>query len=173
MRPISSPETVTDHGDHVVISADTYLQEQALRPGSPADIALMLANAETALGALRDEFELWMEQEAARLGPLLEDYLADSSQGQKHMLYRALHDIRGNASSFGNALAGQIADHMCKLFDAAGSVPAAMVEAHIHAIQAVVREKALTGDHPVGGAIIKELVRAATALAQAKQNDTD
>ena len=67
---------------------------------------------------------------------------------------------------FGNALAGQIADHMCKLFDAAGSVPAAMVEAHIHAIQAVVREKALTGEHPVGGAIIKELARAAAARVQ-------
>ena len=93
MRPISSPETVTDHGDHVVISADTCLQEQALRPGSPAEIARMLANAEAALDALKDEFELWMEQEAARLGPLLEDYLAESSPMQKHMLYRALHDI--------------------------------------------------------------------------------
>ena len=158
-------------GEHVVAPADTRLQQNALRAGSAVDIAALLANAENALGAIRGEFIRWLEQEAMRLGQLLDDYMADNSDTQKDMLYRALHDMRSNASAFGNALAGQIADHMCKLFDAANTAPSAIVEAHVRSIQAVVREGATSTNHPVGGIIIKELIRASATLTKANNDN--
>ncbi len=154
----------TDHGDHVVIAADLALQEEALRPGSAADIAALLANAEGALAALRQEFDGWLQNETHRLATLLEAYKADPDKANAGMLYRALHDMRGNAATFGNPLAGRLADHLCKLFDNCTRVPSALVEAHVHAIQAVVREKAVDLDHPLGGVIFQELRRVSAAL---------
>jgi hypothetical protein len=164
---IAAKNAALDHKDHSVIPADMALKNQALRPGSAGDIAALLANAENAMSALRAEFGNWLDSEAARLAQLLDVYLAESSPAQKDILYRSLHDMRANAAAFGNPLAGQIADHLCKLFDAATHVPSAIVEAHIRSIQAVVREKATTVEHAVGGVIIRELVRASAALAPA------
>jgi hypothetical protein len=154
----------TDHGDHVVIAADLNLQEAALRPGSASDIAALLSNAEGALAALRHEFDGWLQNEILRMAALLEEFKADSGKVNADMLYRALHDMRGNAATFGNPLAGRLADHLCKLFDNCAKVPSALVEAHVHAIQAVVREKAVDLDHPLGGVIFQELKRVSAAL---------
>jgi hypothetical protein len=170
---MADPHTVSSApvppGEHIVVPPDMNLHNNALKAASASEIATLLANAEQALGALRSEFGQWLSIETGHLAQLLADYAADPTGGQRDMLYRALHDMRSNAPSFGNTLAGQIADHMCKLFDASGKVPLAIVEAHVHSIQAVVREEATTAEHPVGGVIIRELMRASAMVSAASE----
>jgi hypothetical protein len=147
-----------------MIPADIRLQGRALRAGSPAEIARLLADAENALGALRGEFGRWLDSEGERLGYLLEDFRAEPTRACLDLLYRALHDLRGNAPTFGNPLAARIADAGCKLIDSAGMVPEAILSAHVQAIQAVIREKATEANHPVGGLILAELSRLARSV---------
>jgi hypothetical protein len=151
-------------GEFEVTPADTRLQGRALRNGSPAEIARLLADAESALGALRSEFGRWLDEECDRLGQLLADFQTDPAQPQLDLIYRALHDLRGNAPMFGNPLAARIADGACKLIDAAGMLPEAIITAHVQAIQAVIRERAVEASHPVGGAILTELGQLARSV---------
>jgi hypothetical protein len=154
-------------GEFEMTPADTRLQGRALRAGSPAEIARLISDAENALGALRGEFDRWLEGESARLGTLLTDFSAAPAKAQLGEIYRALHDLRGNAPMFGNPLAGRIADAACKLIDAAGMVPEAVIAAHVQAIQAAIRERATQEDHPVGGMILTELENLARSLPPA------
>ncbi len=144
-------------GECEFFPADTRLQARALRAGSPADIAQLLNDAEAALSALRGEFDRWLENEVERLGAMAAEYEAAPTQANLDLLYRALHDVRGNAATFGNPLAARIADAACKLVEAAGMVPAAIMGAHVQAVQAVVREKAAEATHPVASLILAEL----------------
>ncbi|MGL4728702.1 MAG: hypothetical protein ACRCWO_08090 [Bosea sp. (in: a-proteobacteria)] len=144
-------------GEFEITPADTRLQSRALRNGSPAEIARLLTDAESALGALRSEFDRWLEGESERLGLLLADFQAAPGKPQLDLIYRALHDMRGNAPMFGNQLAGRIADGACKLIDAAGLLPEAIIAAHVQAIQAVIRERATDTSHPIGGLMLAEL----------------
>jgi hypothetical protein len=158
-------------GEFEMIPADTQLQGRALRAGSPAEIARLLADAENALGALRGEFDRWLDTESQRLGALLDDFRAEPTRAWLDPLYRALHDLRGNAPTFGNPLAARIADGACKLIDAAGMVPEAIICAHVQAIQAVIREKATEASHPVGGMILAELSKLARSVPLQSAND--
>jgi hypothetical protein len=158
------PSRELAHGEFEMIPADTRLQGRALRNGSPAEVARLLSDAENALGALRGEFDRWLESESARLGALLEDFRTEPGRASLDQLYRALHDLRGNAPTFGNPLAARIADAACKLIDAAGLVPEVIITAHVQAIQAVIREKAVEASHPVGGLILTELAKLALSV---------
>jgi hypothetical protein len=162
MSQLSSRELA--EGEFEMIPADTQLQGRALRAGSPAEIARLLSDAENALGALRGEFDRWLDSESQRLGALLDDFRAAPGKAWLDQIYRALHDLRGNAPTFGNPLAGRIADAACKLIDAAGLVPEAIITAHVQAIQAVIREKATEASHPVGGLILSELSKLARSV---------
>jgi hypothetical protein len=162
MNPSSSARLA--EGEFEVIPADLQLQGRALRAGSAHEIAKLLADAENALGALRSEFDRWLDSEGDRLGALLADFQARPGKAELDKVYRALHDMRGNAPIFGNPLAARIADGACKLIDAAGTLPQAIVAAHVQAIQAVIREKATEADHPVGGLILTELQKLARSV---------
>jgi hypothetical protein len=170
MSQPSSPRLAD--GEFEMIPADMRLQGRALRAGSPAEIARLLADAENALGALRGEFDRWLETESERLGALLDDFRAEPTKAFLDQLYRALHDLRGNAPTFGNPLAARIADAACKLIDAAGMVPEAIIAAHVQAIQAVIREKATEASHPVGGLILAELSKLARSVPAQDEGDT-
>ena len=148
-----------------IIAPRLELKQRALRPASKCDIDRMLESAEQKVEELKPEFGEWMDREVEALRASLDIYLADNGEGEaRELLYRSLHNVRGNAETFGHALAGNIADSMCKLFDAAKRVPNEIVMAHVQAIQAVVREKATALDHPIGSALIRELQRAAVVV---------
>jgi hypothetical protein len=169
MSQLPSRELVD--GEFEMIPADTRLQGRALRNGSPTEIARLLSDAENALGALRGEFDRWLESESERLGALLDNFRDEPTRVWLDQLYRALHDLRGNASTFGNPLAARIADAACKLIDAAGMVPEVIIAAHVQAIRAVIREKADESSHPVGGLILSELAKLARSVPVQSSED--
>jgi HPt (histidine-containing phosphotransfer) domain-containing protein len=59
-------------------------------------------------------------------------------------LFRAAHDIKGDAATFGFPSAGAAAESLCRIIEHApdlDQVPADLIRHHIHAIQAIVRER--------------------------------
>jgi HPt (histidine-containing phosphotransfer) domain-containing protein len=59
-------------------------------------------------------------------------------------LFRAAHDIKGDAATFGFPSAGAAAESLCRIIEHApdlDKVPAELIGHHINAIQAIVRER--------------------------------
>src|SRR6185295_19162655 len=59
-------------------------------------------------------------------------------------LFRAAHDIKGDAATFGYPSAGAAAESLCRIIEHAPDlekVPSDLIAHHINAIQAIVRER--------------------------------
>lgn len=105
-----------------------------------------VARAEQALASLSGEFENWMAVECDRLlkahAAVLRDGFNKTTRGE---LFRAAHDIKGDASTFGYPTAGAAAESLCRIIEHApdlNRVPAELIANHVDAIQAIAREHA-------------------------------
>ena len=104
-----------------------------------------VARAEAALQELSSEFGQWMQAEverleAARLAVRGLGFTADT-QGE---LFRVAHDIKGEAATFGYPAAAGVADSLCRLMEHTpelARVPMALVDQHVDAVRAIVREQ--------------------------------
>jgi len=99
--------------------------------------------AEQALENLKGEFAGWMNQDVSRL---VEAGAAYAKQGNVETLcniYRAAHDLKGHGTTFGFPLISRIATSLCTLTDDTAyglPLPPNLIEAHIDAIQVIVRD---------------------------------
>jgi chemotaxis protein histidine kinase CheA len=60
------------------------------------------------------------------------------------MLFRASHDIKGDAATLGYPLAGRLGGSLCRLLDHApdrSRIPIMLIDRYVEAIRAVVREE--------------------------------
>lgn len=160
----ASPRMAT-FDDHAIIEPVRDLAVRASRPGTQKDVDKALAAAEAQLANLRTEFPVWMAAEVMELDKAWKAYQAGEANAVT-MLFRRVHDIRGQAGTFGFPLAGRAADILCKLMDAVGEVPASIIEAHLYAIRAIVRDNVNTDNHPVGVPMIKALEKLSQKLVQ-------
>lgn len=154
-----------DYGDFQVIEPVRDLAEKAVRPGNQKDVDKMLAAAEAQLATMRTEFPVWMAAEVKELENAWSQYKAGAATGRQ-LLFRRMHDIRGQSATFGYPLAGRAADIMCKLLDAVGTVPDHVIETHIMTIQVIVRENVNTDNHPVGVPMIAALEKLSQKLVK-------
>jgi hypothetical protein len=145
-RQEKQPETIV-HKDHSVIIPPPTLRDRVMSIGTGTkdgfDTAA-LARAEEALAALATDFSVWMRDETTKLEAAREIFhAAPKDPDKQQVLYRAAHDIRGQGRTFGYALAGEIADGLCDLIEGAEEMDTQVLElidAHIDAIRAVVRD---------------------------------
>jgi chemotaxis protein histidine kinase CheA len=87
-----------------------------------------------------------MSEETQRLAELwsaadLTDYEAETREA----LYRAAHDIKGQATTLGFPVAGRIAASLCRLLDgveAAERLPRDLVRQHVQSVRAIIVENA-------------------------------
>jgi len=164
------PETIV-HKDHSVIIPPATLRERAMSLGGGSkdgfDTAA-LTRAEEALAALAVDFSTWMRDESTKLETARETFRIDPSQNDNQQaLYRAAHDIRGQGKTFGYPLAAELADGLCDLIDGAHEVDAKvleLVDAHIDAIRAVVRDDVRANEDKVARDLIVELRGAREAI---------
>src|ERR1700744_3434755 len=103
-----------------------------------------VARAEQALAGLSGEFKSWMVIEADRLSTahanILKHGFADAAADE---LFRAAHDIKGDAATFGYPSAAVAAESLCRIIEHAPDlekVPSELIKHHIDAIQAIVRD---------------------------------
>jgi HPt (histidine-containing phosphotransfer) domain-containing protein len=104
-----------------------------------------VARAEKALAGLSGEFNNWMGIEADRLSAAHATILRNGfTKLAREELFRAAHDIKGDAATFGYPSAGAAAESLCRIIEHAPDlerVPSDLIAHHINAIQAIVRER--------------------------------
>ena len=130
--------------DHHVIMQPNPLQTVLRRVGDK-DLDDPVARAEEALAALSGEFKNWMGIEADRLSAAHATILRNGFTSlTREELFRAAHDIKGDAATFGYPSAGAAAESLCRIIEHApdlDKVPSDLIAHHINAIQAIVRER--------------------------------
>jgi HPt (histidine-containing phosphotransfer) domain-containing protein len=103
-----------------------------------------IARAEAALGKLASEFTVWMYDECERLEAAREDVAQHGLTQKTHgPLYRAAHDIKGEAATFGYPALAGVADSLCRLLEHTPQltrIPIALINQHVSAARAIFRE---------------------------------
>ena len=140
---------VTTFADYEVILPPNKLAKAIAKvaPGAPVDDPV--ARAEAALAEIADEFSSWMDAECERLitarGKLRTSGVNAATRDE---LFRAAHDIKGEADTFGFPLAGEVADSLCRLIEHSpefARVPLSLIDQHVDAVRAIIREAELKG----------------------------
>ena len=128
---------------HHVITQPNPLRK-VLRRVDEKDRDDPVARAEQALAGLSGEFKDWMLIEADRLSSahaaILKNGFSDKAAEE---LFRAAHDIKGDAATFGYPSAAAAAESLCRIIEHApdlDKVPSELIVHHINAIQAIVRD---------------------------------
>ena len=133
-------ETFADH--HVITQPNPL--RKVLRRIAEKDLDDPVARAEKALAGLSSEFKNWMEIETDRLAEAHAAILRDGfTNFTREELFRAAHDIKGDAVTFGFPAAGTIAESLCRIIEHApdlARVPPDLIVHHINAIHAIVHE---------------------------------
>jgi chemotaxis protein histidine kinase CheA len=146
--------------DHHVITQPNPLR-RVLRRVDEKELDDPVARAEQALAGLSGEFKDWMAIECERLAAahaaiLKEGFTTDTSQE----LFRAAHDIKGDAATFGFPTAGAAAESLCRIIEHAPDlerVPPELIAHHVNAIQAIVRDNAGINNAGMAAALSKKL----------------
>ena len=134
---------VKTFADHQMITQPNPLRKVLRRVGEK-DLDDPVARAEEALASLSGEFKQWMRVEADRLlaahAAILKDGFSNTAREE---LFRAAHDIKGDAATFGYPSAGVAAESLCRIIEHApdlDQVPSNLIGHHINAILAIVRD---------------------------------
>ena len=148
------------YSDHVILRPPNRLKARVARRVDPlAREADPVRRAEHALSLLENEFDNWMTLEVDRLETARRNLLAKADAHALGELYRSCHDIRGQAATLGFPLAGEVADGLCDLIDAleGATPPQSLVDRHVEAIRAMVREGVRGRDSQLGAALVEHL----------------
>ena len=124
--------------------------------------------AEQALANLKTEFGDWITADVQMLVASRDAFIADPSQDRQGDLYRASHDLRGQARTFEFPLVERVAASLCRLLDAPGAARAsALIDAHVSAIRIIVRDNIKDRTNAMASTLAKELeTRVAEFLVQ-------
>ena len=120
-----------------------------------------IAKAEAALKSLSGNFAQWLQDEITKLEAARETVRTDGATPQTlESLYMRAHDLKGLGTTYGYPLITRIGASLCKLTDDADKrsrAPMSLIDAHIEAIRAAVRDDIKTDEHPVGRQLVEEL----------------
>ena len=136
--------SVATYADHEVITPPHALRK-AVAPAAAGDDD-PIARAEAALVELSTEFSSWMQVECERLETARQDILRLGFVEKTHdALFRAAHDIKGEAATFGYPEVAGVAESLCRLLEHTpelASIPTKLVVQHVDAVRAIIREHA-------------------------------
>src|SRR5204863_1012333 len=151
---------VKSFADHHVITQPNPLRKVLLHVPE-SDLDDPVGRAEKALAGLAGEFKNWMTIEADRLSEahaaILRNGFTDAACEE---LFRAAHDIKGDAATFGYPSAGAAAESLCRIIEHApdlAKVPSDLIGHHINAIQAIVRERTKLDTAVMANALSRQL----------------
>jgi len=152
---------VKTYADHHVITQPNPLKKVLRRVGTAKDLDDPIARAEAALADLSSEFKSWMRTEADRLSAAYATILKNGFDHEAcDELFRAAHDIKGGAATFGYPAAGATADSLCRIIEHAPDiekVPTELLRHHINAIQAIVTDHTKLNSVTTAGELSRRL----------------
>jgi hypothetical protein len=105
-----------------------------------------VARAEKALASISGEFSTWMADECERLD-IARRKVRESglSKATRQELFLSAHDVKGDSGTFGYPAVAPAADSLCRLLEHTpdlSRIPLAIVDQHVDAVRAIVREYA-------------------------------
>lgn len=120
-----------------------------------------IAKAEEALKAMSAQFGQWLQDEIVKLDKAQSDIRAQgyNTQTAENLYFRA-HDLKGLGTTYQYPLVTRLAGSLCKMMDDPAkrmAAPMMLIDAHIDAIKAVVRDQIQTDDHPTGKILAETL----------------
>ena len=128
-----------------------------------------IAKAEAALKSLSGNFAQWLSEEVIKLDAARQLVRDDGVTAETmETLYLRAHDLKGLGTTYEFPLITRIGASLCRLIDDKDkrlTVSLPLVDAHIDANKAAVRDSIKTDDHPVGRILIEELERKVAAAA--------
>ena len=156
--------SVATFADHEVITPPTDLRKAVTQVADDNDDPV--ARAEAALAQLSNEFGDWMHAECERLDAARHELKRLGFTKKTHDdVFRAAHDIKGEAATFGYAAVGPAADSLCRLIEHTPDmtrIPLTLIDQHVDAVRAIARERDRA-----------DLAAIATALTQKLRDVTD
>jgi len=134
-----TPPSVATYADHEVITP-AHALNKAIVPASKEDDD-PVARAEAALAQLSKEFAEWMHAECERLESARQEVVRQGFTEKTHgELFRAAHDIKGEAATFGYPAVVGVAESLCRLLEHTpdwSRIPLTLVEQHVDAVRAI------------------------------------
>ena len=122
-----------------------------------------IARAEAALKSLSSNFTQWLADEITKLDAAREQVRQQGATPESmENLYLRAHDLKGLGTTYGYQLITRIAGSLCRMIDDKDkrlSAPMALVDAHIDAVKAAIRDDIKSDEHPVGRVLVVELER--------------
>jgi HPt (histidine-containing phosphotransfer) domain-containing protein len=138
--------SVATYADHEVITPAHSLRRAVTTAVACDDDPV--ANAEAALGQLSSEFGAWMHAECERLEAARQTVAREGFNKKTHdAVFRAAHDIKGQAATFGYPELAGVAESLCRLLEHTPElalIPHSLVDQHVDALRAIEREYART-----------------------------
>ncbi|MFZ0422027.1 MAG: Hpt domain-containing protein [Xanthobacteraceae bacterium] len=157
-RKDDSPSVAT-YADHEIITPPHPLR-RAVSAAAPGDDD-PIARAEAALLELSGEFTNWMHSECERLEAARRDVKRSGFTEKTHdELFRAAHDIKGEAATFGYPEVAGSAESLCRLLEHTPTmtgIPMKLVDQHVDAVRAIIREHARPDVGEVAVALTRRL----------------
>ena len=145
--------------DHEVITPPNKLRKAITASAAPDDDPV--ARAEQALAELSSEFSSWMQQECDRLERARQLVMINGLNPDTHdALFHAAHDIKGEAATFGFPTVAVAAESLCRLIEHTPSmeqIQLALVEQHVDAVRAIIREQANDEAETLAGTLTRRL----------------
>lgn len=113
--------------------------------------------------SLSSNFTQWLADEITKLEGARQQIRADGiTPASMENLYLRAHDLKGLGTTYGYQLITRIAGSLCRMIDdkeKRSATPLELVDAHIDAIKAAVRDGIKSDEHPVGSILVNELER--------------
>jgi len=157
-RKDEAPSVVT-YADHEIITPPNGLRKAVASAGPDDDDPV--ARAEAALVQLSSEFTAWMQAECERIETARQAIkLLGMTEHTHNALFRAAHDIKGEAGTFGYPEVVGVADSLCRLLEHTpeiARIPVVLIDQHVDAVRAMTRETARPDKAEVAGALVQRL----------------
>ena len=132
-----------------------------------------IKRAEQAMQGLKQEFSDWIAKDIAHLNQAFAAFSKDPTPSNAGVLFRAAHDLKGQATTFEYPLIARVAGSLAKLMDelqTRESAPLPLVEAHVAAIHVIHRDQIKDTSNLTALTLVEALeARVVQALARAGQ----
>jgi HPt (histidine-containing phosphotransfer) domain-containing protein len=165
--------SVTTYADHEVITPPHVLRMAVTHSTDHADDPI--TRAEAALSELSDEFGDWMRSECERLEAARQDVKRGGLSDESHAaLFRAAHDLKGEAATFGYPAVGAATESLCRLLEHTpdkARIPLDLLEQHVDGVRAIVREHGLPGRSAIAEVLTNRLREVTDAFLRNENRD--
>ena len=127
-----------------------------------------IAKAEAALKSLSSNFTQWLADEITKLEAARQAVRVQGATAEAmESLYLRAHDLKGLGTTYGYQLITRVASSLSRMIDGKdkrAAAPLELIDAHIDAIKAAVRDEIKSDEHPVGRVLVEELERRVRAM---------